>query len=321
MRFNASVGESHEFTVAPERAGERLDVFLADEMIEPSRSFIKRIVAAGLVTTGRGGAKASYRLKAGEVVTVFMPELVEMSAEPEDIPLELLYEDDHMVVVNKQAGLVVHPSPGHETGTLVNALLHRCGDLSGIGGVLRPGIVHRLDMDTTGCIVVAKTDAAHKELAAQFAERTAAKTYLALVNPPPRQPEGKVEGLIGRNSDSRKRHLQAMLTEGGRPSLTLYRTVEVLGDYALVECDLKTGRTHQIRVHMKHLRSPLVCDADYGGRPFAPPGYSGPAVLSRQALHAWKLSLAHPVTGARLDFEAPLPPDLASALALLRAAQ
>lgn len=314
MRYNDGRGEEHAFLVPSEAEGTRLDVYLARHFHDASRTFIKRLIDDGLVRVEPGKEKPSYKLRGGETVTLFMPELIEMSAEPEAIALDVLHEDDALIVINKPSGMVVHPSPGHETGTLVNALLDHCHDLSGIGGVLRPGIVHRLDRDTTGCIVAAKTDAAHQWLSAQFSGRAVSKTYLAITAGAPNPENGTVEGLIGRHP--RHRQLQAMLQEGGRYSLTLYRTVEHFGSHALVECDIKTGRTHQIRVHMKHQHAPILCDSDYGkGGPFPP---SGNPTLNRQALHAWKLSFVHPTHETRMEFESPLPSDMTETLELLR---
>ncbi|MBN2711061.1 MAG: RluA family pseudouridine synthase [Planctomycetes bacterium] len=314
MRYKSSEGEEFTFKVDGKSSGQRLDVFLADKMDGTSRSFIKRLIDDDLVQVNLGRAKPSYKLKGDEEISLFMPELVEMSAEPEDIHLDVLYDDESMIVINKRPGIVVHPSPGHESGTLVNALLYICNDLSGIGGVLRPGIVHRLDRDTSGCIVVAKTDAAHQELSAQFAARTTQKRYYAITSGVPNPPEGKVEGNMGRHPKHRQK--QALLTEGGRYSLTYYKTLENFGDYAFVECDIKTGRTHQIRVHLKSVHAPILCDADYGK---ADPFVSGDTeLLTRQALHARFLSIDHPVTGKRMGFEAPIHDDMAAVLDCLR---
>jgi len=318
MRFNTSEGESLEYGVPPHASGQRLDQFLTETMLAPSRTFVKRLIDMELVRVEPGKAKPAYRLKGGERLVVFVPDLVVMSAEPEAIPLSVLHEDEHCIVLNKQAGLVVHPSPGHETGTLVNALLHHCQDLSGIGGTLRPGIVHRLDRDTTGCIVCAKSDAAHQELAAQFAARAVGKTYLALTQGCPQPAEGTVEGEIGRHPHPKHRQMFAMVESGGRHSLTRYRTLETFGEIALVECVLETGRTHQIRVHMRHLRSPILCDEVYGkGVDGLPPALCG--AIRRQALHAWKLEIAHPATLETMAFEAALPDDMEDALRRLRA--
>ncbi len=313
MRYRADVGEAYEFTAPPEAAGSRLDVFLAEKLRNSSRAFIKRLIDDQLIEVAPGRAKPAYRLKGGEKIAVFLPEPVEMSAAPEDIPLAVIHEDEHLIVIDKPAGMVVHPSPGHESGTLVNALLHHCADLSGIGGVLRPGIVHRLDRNTSGCLVAAKTDAAHQELSAQFAARTVQKTYLAITRGVPEPADGLIQGKIGRHP--KHRQLQAMVSAGGRESLTHYSVREDFGEAALVECRPHTGRTHQIRVHLKHLGTPIIGDADYGRRREKAELAS---LIGRQALHAWKLAFTHPQTGERLESEAPLPADMEAALAQLR---
>lgn len=295
-----------------------------------SRSFLQKLIADGLVRVNAQASKASRKLKAGETVELNIPQRIEMSAEPQDIPLEILYEDADIVVLNKRPGMVVHPSAGHESGTIVNALLHHCRDLSGIGGELRPGIVHRLDRDTSGCLVCAKSDRAHRNLVEQFAERQTHKIYLTITHGTPRPAEGKVEGGIARSLQDRKK--MALFPTGGRYSLTLYRTLEDFGGFALVECDIKTGRTHQIRLHMRSVGAPVLCDADYGKeseiaaaalRGEKTGAQSGPApaaapVLRRQALHAHKLSFLHPVLGERMEFTSPLPEDMVQALTILR---
>lgn len=314
MRYTSGVGEEHTLHVPAEAAGARLDVFLSERFQDTSRTFIRRLIDDELVQVDPGKTKASHRLRGGERIVVFLPEPVELSAEPEAIPLSVLFEDEYLIVIDKPPGMVVHPSPGHESGTLVNALLHHCSDLSGIGGVLRPGIVHRLDRDTSGCLVAAKTDVAHQWLVAQFSNRSVEKTYLAITEGVPQPAKGTVTGLIGRHPVHRQR--QAMLEQGGRHSHTDYRTLENLRTHACVECDLHTGRTHQIRVHLKHRHAPILCDADYGRGGVFP--RNGEAVLSRQALHARRLGFRHPATGAWLRLEAPLPGDMAAALAFLR---
>lgn len=319
MRYNAAVGEEHVLEASEADKGTRLDVFLSRKMSDCSRSFVKRLIDDALVTVGQGGAKPSLKLKGHETIRLFLPELVEMSAEPEDIPLSVLYEDESMIVINKQAGLVVHPAPGHENGTLVNALLHHCSDLSGIGGVLRPGIVHRLDRDTTGVMVCAKSDHAHQELSAQFAARTTRKQYVAITCGVPVPPEGKVEAQIGRHPTNRQR--QALLQTGGRYSLTYYKTIQAWDNYALVQCDIRTGRTHQIRVHLKSVHAPILCDADYGTKASRKAseitGPDGDRLIDRQALHAEELTLTHPDSGEEMTFRAPIPADMSAVVAHL----
>lgn len=332
MRYTDAIDETHEYIVAAPEAGCRLDAFLTTRTAGAtpgegcSRNFLQKLIADGLVRVGTQPAKASRKLRPGEVVELNIPELIEMSAEPQDIPLDILYEDADIIVINKHPGIVVHPSAGHESGTIVNALLYHCKDLSGIGGELRPGIVHRLDQGTSGCLVCAKSDQAHRNLVEQFAERQTHKIYLTLTRGVPSPLEGKVEGGIARSLKDRKK--MALFPEGGRYSLTFYKTLENFGGFALVECDIKTGRTHQIRLHMRSVGAPVLCDADYGkeeaisadelaGRKVSPGSAEAP-ILNRQALHAHRLSFAHPVRGARMEFIAPLPADIEAALEILR---
>lgn len=341
MSASNDEGEFLVLDASPDLAGARLDQALAQLLPDRSRAFVRKLLEGGSVTVDGEAPKPSRRMKGGERIELFIPAPKRLELVPEELPLDVLYEDDSLIVINKRPGMVAHPSQGHHDGTLVNALLHHYGDgLSAIGGVLRPGIVHRLDKDTSGCLVAAKTDAAHRRLIEQFMERDVGKTYLAITEGVPRPPSGKVEGKIGRSHRDRKIH--AMLKSGGRHSLTWYETVENYGLLALVECRLMTGRTHQARVHMAHLGAPILCDRDYGRREtlsdreleaavktyrFGAAGSAGasarPArpVISRQALHAWRLSFAHPATGERMDFEAPLPDDMLAVLEPLRAAR
>lgn len=333
-------GGHHEtLAIPPELAGCRLDHALVALLTDRSRAFVKKIFDQGGVGVDGSPGKPAQRVKEGQRVTFFVPDPVPLEAAPEDIPLSVLHEDDDIIVIDKRPGMVAHPSQGHRDGTLVNALLHHYGDgLSGIGGVLRPGIVHRLDRDTSGCLVAAKSDAAHRRLIEQFMEREVGKTYLAITDGVPRPLSGKVEGNIGRSPRDRKFHV--MLRSGGRHSLTLYETLENYGSLALVECRLLTGRTHQARVHMAHLGSPILCDCDYGRREAftagdmeralsifrhgdIPPnsGSAGRVLLARQALHAWRLSFRHPRDGRELFFESPLPGDMLAVLEPLREAR
>ncbi len=298
--------QRHSLTVASD--GERLDRFLAQRLPGLSRSRLQALIRQGRVTANGLAGKPSLRLKRGDGVEVVVPppEPVEMA--PEAMPLEVVYQDRDLLVVDKPAGLTVHPGPGHPSHTLVNALLALCTDLSGIGGELRPGIVHRLDKDTSGLMVVAKHDAAHQSLSRQLKERLVQKRYLALVVGTPHPAQGVIEAPVGRDPHHRQR---MAVVEGGRAAVTPYRVQEVLGEYALVEVRPTTGRTHQIRVHMAFLGHPLVGDQVYSRRrvPF----------LERQFLHACFLAFEHPMTGERLEFTSPLPADLAGALAALRA--
>ncbi|MCC8181021.1 MAG: RluA family pseudouridine synthase [Planctomycetes bacterium] len=339
---NQGGGDTVTLTVPPELAGARLDKALATLLPDRSRAFVQKLLERQLVLVDSVAAKPALRLRGGETLRVEIPAPTALDLAPQNIPLDVLYEDSDIVVINKRPGMVAHPSQGHSDGTLVNALLHHYGDsLSGIGGVIRPGIVHRLDQDTSGCLVAAKHDEAHRSLIQQFMEREVEKIYLAITDGLPKPLSGKVEGQIGRSHKDRKRH--AMLRSGGRHSLTVYQTLENYGVVALVRCDLKTGRTHQARVHLAHLNAPVLCDKEYGRRHFftrqdvdiavslyrygeVRPQYaansrSNPILLDRQALHAWRLGFAHPVTGAPLSFEAPLPDDMLAVLEPLRQAR
>lgn len=287
-----------------DRSGERLDSFIARRQPELSRSRIRQLIDEGLVSVDGKHGKPSAKVMNGSVVSVSVPPPVAMELEPEEIPLTIIYEDENVIVVDKPAGLTVHPAPGHPRGTLVNALLAACPDLRGIGGTLRPGIVHRLDKDTSGLIVVAKNDRANRALQAQLKEREVKKTYIALVRGVPQPREGTIEAPIGRNPKNRKK---MAVVANGRDAQTKYRVVEVLGDgeYSLVEAQPISGRTHQIRVHLAALNHPIVGDATYGKKS---------EFVDRQFLHASKLDFAMPVSQRRIEFESPLPADLRRAL-------
>lgn len=326
MRYNDEIDETYEFYVSEEYVGNRLDSFIPGIYPDKSRSFIKKLIEDGLVLIDGQKSKPSRKLKVGETVTLNIPELIEMSAEPQDIPLEVLYEDEAIIVINKRPGIVVHPSPGHETGTIVNALLYHCDDLSGIGGELRPGIVHRLDRDTSGCMVCAKSDAAHQNLTNQFAERKTRKIYQTITCGIPSPLNGMVEGGIGRSPSNRQ--LMALLPAGGRYSLTYYKTLEQFNGFAFVECDIKTGRTHQIRLHMRSVGSPVLCDKDYGKQSaisrrellgnLQAKKEDSEFTISRQALHAHHLCITHPLSNQPMEFTAPLPEDMQTTLQILR---
>jgi 23S rRNA pseudouridine1911/1915/1917 synthase len=293
-----------EFRVDAKAAGDRLDRYLAAQAPHLSRSRLQALIKTGHVTLDGKPATPDRKVRAGALVSVTEPPPEASKLEPEAIPLEVLFEDADLLVINKPPGLVVHPAAGHARHTLVHALLAHCSSLSGIGGERRPGIVHRLDKDTSGCLVVAKNDAAHAGLSRQFAARTVTKIYLALVRGSfAAARSGVVENRIGRHPVDRKK--MAVLERGGREARTAWRVVQELpGAGSLVECTLHTGRTHQIRVHMKHLGHPLLGDALYAPR--TPPGG---ARWPRQMLHAWKLGFAHPRTGKPLLFCSPLPGD------------
>ena len=293
----------------------RLDAFLRTQFPGVSRGTIQRLLAEGHIRVNGRPAKPSHHPRAGEVVSVSWPEAQPAEAQPEAMPLEILYEDDDLLALNKPAGLVVHPAAGHPAHTLVNALLHHCaGQLSGIGGVARPGIVHRLDKETSGCLVVAKNDAAHLALSAQFAAREVEKTYEAIVCGQWPGPGGEIDIPIARHPVDRKR----MAAGAGRPARTTFRVLERLRGATRVEVDLHTGRTHQIRVHFQHLGFPVLGDLVYGRRHNARLRQAAGCGAPRQMLHAGRLAITHPRTGQRLVFEAPLPADFAGMLQLLR---
>lgn len=295
-----------------ERDGERLDVFLARMAIqgEPlSRSRIQKLITDGNVTVDGKPAKASLRLAAGAVVAVELPEPEATDIAPENIPLDILYEDEDVIVVNKARGMVVHPAAGVSSGTLVNALLAHCKDLSGINGALRPGIVHRLDKDTSGVMIAAKNDTAHRSLAEQIQEKTAKRVYWAILTGNIREEEGVIHGAIGRNPKDRQK--MAVVRENGKDATTNFRVLERFGAYTLAECRLMTGRTHQIRVHMAYIGHPVLGDPKYGAK-------KCPFSIEGQALHSKTLMFTHPRTGEKMEFEAPLPEDMQIILDELR---
>lgn len=293
------------FAVSHTTAGQRLDQFLHAQHPDLSRAFLQKLIEGGQVLVDGRACKASYRVRAGDRISVEIPPPRLLDTKPEAIKLEILFEDDDLVVVNKPAGMVVHPAAGNFDHTLVNALLHHCrGQLAGIGGVQRPGIVHRLDKGTSGCIVVAKTDLAHQALVAQFKSRDVKKIYRALCWGKFERPSGKIETTIGRSSRDRKK--MSARTSHGRAALTDYRVLKQCAGFALVELTIHTGRTHQIRVHMAHIGHPVVGDAVYGRARVVPATIS----IARVMLHAYKLGFTHPRTGKVVDCEAPMPEEM-----------
>jgi 23S rRNA pseudouridine1911/1915/1917 synthase len=312
-------------TIAPEASGGRLDKTLAEHLPDLSRGRIQALMAQGLISReGATLSDASSKAKPGEY-QLLIPPPAPADPQPENIPLAILYEDEHLIVVEKPPGMAVHPAPGSETGTLVNALLHHCGDsLSGIGGVARPGIVHRIDKETSGVMVAAKSDAAHQGLSKLFATHDIDRVYIALVRGAPSPERGTIETRLGRSAHDRKKI--AVLKTGGREAITHYRTERTFGGdgkplAARISCTLETGRTHQIRVHMASKGSPCLGDPVYGSGPPAGPVREAiaQAGLRRQALHAAVLGFVHPVTGQALRFESPLPADMAQLEANLSA--
>ena len=324
MTADANTGggeKQHRFLVAPDEEGLRLDLFLAGKKPGLSRAQIQRAVSEGRVLVNDRPIKAGRRVKAADAVVIFIPEAKPSGVMPEAIPLTILYEDSSLLVVDKPAGMVVHPAAGHTGGTLVNALLHHCRDLSGIGGVLRPGIVHRLDKGTSGLLVAAKSDAAHWGLAEQFKRHEVKKIYLALVYGNPQTDGGRIEAAVGRHPADRKK--MSTVSRRGRDAVSIWRVRERLGPAALLEVAIETGRTHQIRVHLTDLGHPVVGDRVYGGAGRVR-SVEDAAIrakmkgLDRQALHAWRLSFSHPVTGEALSFSSSPPEDIASLCAFLR---
>lgn len=309
--------------VTPEQAGTRLDKWLADAAPALSRSRLKALILDGRVSLdGATIVDPSARVKSAQCGVIDVPAATPALPVPQNIPLTVVYEDDDLIVIDKPAGMVVHPAPGSPDGTLVNALLYHCGDrLSGIGGVRRPGIVHRIDKDTSGLLVVAKTDRAHHGLSAQFADKSAERAYWAVVWGTPLPRSGSVEGNIGRSPQNRQK--MAIVRSGGKSALTRYTTLKTFcaDSVSLIECRLATGRTHQIRVHLTQIGHGLIGDPLYGSgrrvRGLPPNARAAAEAFPRQALHAWLLGFTHPVTGAALRFESPMPEDLQHLLAAL----
>lgn len=300
-------GSAPDVEVVAEAAADRLDRFLAASGILPSRAVATRLVREGAVRVNGLPARASRSVAAGDRVSVRLPELSAAAPEAEDIPLRVVYEDADLMVIDKPAGMVVHPGAGRSTGTLVNALLAIHSDWPTGSGPSRPGIVHRLDKGTSGLIIVARHDNAHRRLSAALAERRVSRTYLAICRGVVTG-DGRVEGPIGRDPRDRKR---MAVVDGGRPALTLFTTLESLQGATYLQVSLGTGRTHQIRVHLAAIGHPLVGDATYGRG-------GGPMVIDRPALHAWRLSFQHPIGGQPMEFEAPPPADFMQALERLR---
>ena len=291
--------------------GPRLDKYLAACLPELTRSYLQRLVKEEQVLVNDAPGKSNYKVRSGDRLRIHLPAVQEPEAFPEDIPLDILYEDEDVLLVNKPKGMVVHPSAGHESGTLVNAVLYHCqGQLSGINGVLRPGIVHRIDRDTTGALVVCKNDKSHQSLAAQLKEHSITRKYRAIVHGNLKEEEGTVNAPIGRHPVDRKK--MAVNERCGRNAVTHYRVLERFGSFTYLECRLETGRTHQIRVHMASIGHPLLGDDVYGPSRCPIPGLTG------QTLHAMTLGFIHPETGTYMEFEAPLPEYFENLLEKLR---
>lgn len=306
LGFNADESiEKKSFTLSD---GIRLDVGVT-EVLGKTRSFVQGLIADERVKVNGQVRKANYKVRTGDHIEVEIPAPRALTVEPENIPLDILYEDEDLLVVNKAQGMVVHPAPGAWNGTLVNALLYHCHNLSGINGVLRPGIVHRIDKDTSGILVVAKNDLAHQGLAAQIKAHSMARHYLALVHGIVFEPSGTVDAPIGRDPAERKR--MAVVFQNAKPAVTHYTVLERFNDFTYLEARLETGRTHQIRVHMAYLKHPVLGDPLYGPK-------RNPFGLRGQMLHAAHLGFEHPRTGRWMDFDAPVPPRFEGLLEQLR---
>lgn len=295
------MNRSLSFTVTAQEENLRLDVFLAAQLKELSRSYIQRLIGDAHITVNGKPAKANYKLHIADEVEMCIPPAEILTAKPENIPLDIIYEDEHIIVVNKPRGMVVHPAAGNESGTLVNALLYHCTDLSGINGTIRPGIVHRLDKDTSGVMVAAKTDKAHASLAFQIKNRIASRRYLAIVHGNIREEQGIINAPIGRDPNDRQK--MAVTFTNSKQAVTNFRVLQRFGDYSFVECKLLTGRTHQIRVHMAYIGHPVAGDPKYGPQR---PHFN----IAGQALHSTELMLNHPVLEKKMIFSAPLPEDM-----------
>ncbi|HEY9603549.1 MAG TPA: RluA family pseudouridine synthase [Allocoleopsis sp.] len=302
-----------EINLQVEEKGERIDRYLSQHLADFSRSRIQQLIEQGQVqVNGQVCISKKATVQPGDRIFLTIPAAKPLDLQPEAIPLDILYEDDSLIILNKPADLVVHPAAGHESGTLVNALLAHCPDLAGIGGVQRPGIVHRLDKDTTGAIAIAKTDLAHQHLQAQLKAKTARRQYLGVVYGSPSTDSGTIDQPIGRHPVDRKKMAVVPVEKGGRSAVTHWQVRERLGNYTLIHFQLETGRTHQIRVHSAYIGHPIVGDPIYSS------GRSLGVNLPGQALHAWKLSLQHPVSGEWIEVTAPLPKTFSTLLDVLR---
>ncbi|MGN7407602.1 MULTISPECIES: RluA family pseudouridine synthase [unclassified Sporosarcina] len=299
--------EQFQYVIEEQTAGERIDKALASVNADWSRTLIQQWVKDGIVLVNGVAVKSNYKVKSGDSLTVDEPEPEELNMPAEDLNLEIVYEDSDVLVVNKRSGMVVHPAPGHTTGTLVNGLMHHCTDLSGINGIMRPGIVHRIDKDTSGLLMVAKNDKAHTSLVNQLVEKSVTRVYTALVHGHIPHDNGTIDAPIGRNQKDR----QSMSVENnGKHAVTHFKVLERFGEFTLVECRLETGRTHQIRVHMKYIGHPLAGDPKYG--PKRTIDFDG------QVLHAGTLGFVHPVTEEYMEFKAPLPDDFEQLLSEMK---
>lgn len=299
-----------EYELTADESGERIDKFLSRNYENLSRSYIQKLLKDGNIIVNKLAVKANYKIASGDVIHIRIPESEPLDILPEDIPLDILYEDSDILIVNKPKGMVVHPSPGHYTHTLVNAVLYHCGgNLSGINGVIRPGIVHRIDMNTTGSLLICKNDRAHQILAEQLKEHSITRRYHAIVHGNIKEDSGTVDAPIGRHPADRKK--MSTKSQHGRHAVTHYRVLERFGSYTYIECELETGRTHQIRVHMSSIGHPILGDDVYGPA-------RCPFKLEGQTLHAKTLGIIHPSTKEYMEFDAPLPQYFQNLLTMLR---
>ena len=291
--------EKHCFTADIEHEDQRIDRYLTEMLPEQSRSFFQKLIRDDFVMVNHIIVKVNYRLKTGDVIEIDIPDAVPTEIVPENIPLDILYEDDDLLIVNKPKGMVVHPAVGHSTGTLVNAIMYHCqGNLSGINGEIRPGIVHRIDKDTTGSLIICKNDEAHRNIAEQIKEHSVTRRYVGVVAGTFSEESGTVEGAIGRHPNDRKR--MTINEKNGKPAVTHYRVLQTLKGASFMEFELETGRTHQIRVHMASISHPLLGDTVYGNS-------KNPYKLQGQALHARTIGFIHPTTGEYIEVSAPIP--------------
>ena len=291
--------EKHCFTADIEHEDQRIDRYLTEMLPEQSRSFFQKLISDGFVMVNHIIVKVNYRLKTGDIIEIDIPDAVPTEIVPENIPLDILYEDDDLLIVNKPKGMVVHPAVGHSTGTLVNAIMYHCqGNLSGINGEIRPGIVHRIDKDTTGSLIICKNDEAHRNIAEQIKEHSVTRRYVGVVAGTFSEESGTVEGAIGRHPNDRKR--MTINEKNGKPAVTHYRVLQTLKGASFMEFELETGRTHQIRVHMASISHPLLGDTVYGNS-------KNPYKLQGQALHARTIGFIHPTTGEYIEVSAPIP--------------
>ncbi len=315
MEYNKDGIEENELVetekAATDDAGKRADVFLA-EKLNLSRANVQKMMEAERITIGSKIVKANHKVKDGELFVVRYQEAVPLQLIAENIPIDILYEDQDVIVINKARGMVVHPAAGNYTGTLVNALLYHCKNLSGINGVIRPGIVHRLDKDTSGVMIVAKNDVAHTSLSEQIQTKSAKRSYLVVVRGNVKQDNGRIETLIGRDSKDRKK--MSVVSKNGREAITEYEVLERFGRFTLLQCRLLTGRTHQIRVHLEYLGYPVVGDPKYSPQKI-------PFAINGQALHSYELTFKHPRTGEEMSFTAPIPEDMNKIITRLRNGQ